>query len=73
LRAAALTFRLGLAAAFGTFAPRCFAHLVRWAAAILARAALLIFRRFFGAGLAWADTPSIRASFFSNAAILSLI
>ena len=39
------------------FAPRCFAHLVRWAAAILARAALLIFRRLFGAGLAWADTP----------------
>jgi hypothetical protein len=53
-RAAALTFRLGLAAAFGALVPRCFAHRARWAAAILALAEALIFRR-----LRTGDAPSL--------------
>lgn len=51
LRTVTLIFRLGLAASFAVLVLRCFAHLARWAIAILALADALIFRLFFGSEL----------------------
>jgi hypothetical protein len=72
LRAAALTFRLGLDAGLDAFAPRCFAHRARCAAAILALAAALLFRRLRGAA-APVVLPKSRASVPSSVSILSLM
>ena len=73
LRPAALSFRCGLAAAFGTFLLRCFAHRALAAAAILARPAALMRRRFCGVELAGVDAPRIWLSFVSKDVIWALI
>jgi len=72
--AAALILRRAFLTGFvADFRPLTFAHRALAAAAIFRLAAALIFRRFLGTRLVGAGAPSIRLSFFSNAAIWYLI
>lgn len=74
LRTAILTLRFGLGVALGALVPRCFAHLARAAAAILALPTALILLRLRGVAPSpvWVGVPKILPNFCWMDSILTL-